>query len=146
MPGFLAHLFFSLAGIVVASLVAALSYLGVMAVLAGHGLEEAGDLVGLIGALTYLTMLVTAIPALSMRALAQIFGWRAPWSYMVAAAIIAAGCSANLIFGIGWLMNPSLELAGVALGFGTLGAFCGLVFWLIAVRLPARLLQAGAGI
>ncbi|MGJ4858410.1 hypothetical protein ACN6KF_004407 [Labrys sp. La1] len=139
--GFLVYLAFSLIGIALASLTAALTYIGAMMVRSDAGLSDAGDVPTLIGALAYMTALLAGLPALLTRALMHLLGWQTPWPYMAAAAIVAAVGSVYLMFGTEWISNGSAELAGVALGFGLMGALCGLVFWLVAVRLPDRLLR-----
>ena len=139
--GFLVYLAFSLIGIALASLTAALTYIGAMMVRSDAGLSDAGDVPTLIGALAYMTALLAGLPALLTRALMHLLGWQTPWPYMAAAAIVAAVGSVYLMFGTEWISNGSAELAGVALGFGLMGALCGLVFWLVAVRLPDRLLK-----
>lgn len=138
---FLIHLAFSLIGIALASLTAALTYIGAMMVRSDTGLADAGDVQALIGFLTYMTVLLAGLPALLTRTLLQLLGWQAPWLYMAAAAIVAAVSSVYLMFGTEWISNGSTELARVACGFGLMGALCGLVFWLVAVRLPARFLR-----
>lgn len=138
---FLLHLAFALLGIVLASLTAALVYLGVSAIRSSADLDGTGDYPAMIGFLVYFTILLAGVPALLTRALMHVLGWRGPWPYMAAAAIVAAIASLYMMFGTEWIRNGNAELAGVALNFGLLGALCGLVFWLVAVRLPARLLR-----
>lgn len=139
--GFLVQFAFSLIGIGLASLTAALTYIGAMMVRSDTGLSDAGDVPTLIGTLAYMTVLLAGLPALLTRALMYLLGWQAPWPYMAAAAIVAAVGSVYLMFGTEWISNGNAELAGVALGFGLMGALCGLVFWLVAVWLPDRLLS-----
>ncbi|MFC2250482.1 hypothetical protein ACETRX_12730 [Labrys portucalensis] len=138
---FLVHLAFCLIGIALASLTAALTYIGAIMVRSDTGLGDAGDAPTLIGALAYMTVLLAGLPALLTRALMHLLGWRAPWPYMAAAAIVAAVGAVYLMFGTEWISNGNAELAGVALGFGLMGALCGLVFWLVAVWLPDHLLR-----
>ncbi|MBP0579477.1 hypothetical protein J8I29_09175 [Labrys sp. LIt4] len=136
---FFVHLAFTIIGIGVASLTAALIYIGAMMVHSDTSLGDAGDIPTLVGFLAYMTVLLAGLPALLTRALMHLLGWRAAWPYMAAAAIVAAVSSVYLMFGTEWISNVSPELAGVASGFGLMGALCGLVFWLVAVRLPAGL-------
>lgn len=78
------------------------------------------------------------IPALLTRGAAQLIGWRSPWLYMAAAAVFAVAAYFEMAR-TAELLAEDPRLAMDATAFAALGATCGLVFWLMAVRLPAGL-------
>lgn len=139
---FLVHLAFSLLGIALASLMAALVYVGAAALQGGKffplELQESFPAATPVTSLAALTAMFAVIPALLTRGAAQLVGWRSPWLYMAVAAAFAVAAYFEMVRVAPFFsVNPSLAMDVTA--FAALGASCGLVFWLAAVRLPAGL-------
>ncbi|WP_454811562.1 hypothetical protein [Labrys neptuniae] len=136
------HLAFSLLGIALASLMAALVYVGVAALQGGKllplNLQEAFPVETPVGTLAALTAMFGVIPALLVRGAVQLIGWRSPWLYIAAAAAFAIAAYFEIIR-TAQILSEDPDLAMNATDFGILGASCGLVFWLVAVRLPTGL-------
>lgn len=139
---FLVHLAFSLLGIALASLMAALVYVGAVAFQGGKffplDLQESFPATTPVKSLAVLTAIFAVIPALLARGVAQLIGWRSPWLYIAAAAIFAVAAYFEMVR-TAKLLAEDPRLAMDATAFAALGATCGLMFWLVAVRLPAGL-------
>ncbi|MFT4130099.1 hypothetical protein [Labrys sp. (in: a-proteobacteria)] len=136
------HLAFSLLGIALASLMAALVYVSAAALQGGKffplELQESFPAATPVTSLAALTAMFAVIPALLTRGAAQLIGWRSPWLYMAAAAVFAVATYFEMAR-TAELLAEDPRLAMDATAFVALGAACGLVFWLVAVRLPAGL-------
>ena len=134
---FLFHLVFSLLGIALASLMAASVYVGVAA-LQGENLLPLGPTPSFpVATLAVLTAMFAVFPALLTQGAAQLIGWRSPWSYIAAAGIFAVAAYFEMVRTAQILGDPGPAMNATA--FAALGASCGLVFWLVAVLLPAGL-------
>lgn len=134
---FLFQLAFSLLGIALASLMAASVYVGVAALQGENpfplGLAPPCPITDL----AVLTAMFAVFPALLTQGAAQLIGWRSAWPYIAAAGAFAVAAYFEMVRTAQILGDPGPAMDATA--FAALGASCGLVFWLVAVLLPASL-------
>jgi hypothetical protein len=82
---------------------------------------------------TFATIVLTVLPSAILIAIAERFRICAWWNYVIGAALLGALGPSMLPMALSWTKTVPVTLGNSA-GFAALGAICGLVYWIVAVR------------